>query len=634
MTIKLLTINFTILFSVFYINTNAQISISHPLERMIFQRNNSNQANINIAGTYYSSIDRVEARVVALQGGTTTGWTVIQTNPTNGYFSGTLLVTGGWYQLEVKAFKNSILIDTKIVQKVGVGEVFAIAGQSNAQGGAGVSTPATDDRVNSVNYSNDYSNYNKLPIGFSKMVGDSGKIGPFHYVPWAWGKLGDLLASKLNVPILFFGAAHGGTSSEHWSKSAQNQPFSGQFFILQELGAPYRALENSIAYYGSLTGLRAVLWHQGESDSETFFLPYYENIKNVISKSRENAEHNTLAWVIARVSRNPNPHDGPIFGQNTLISGFYNDQGANYPPVPNVFAGPNTDLIFDSAFRTDGIHFDTYAGQIEFANAWSASLDTPFFTNSTPMAASPLLSVTLNCNPSNASTPISLSVAGGYSKYAWSNRQNTATEARGTSNNCCGQFTNLPPVGYEALNWRTLDSVATITASSARFVANVRKPSRKTLFSPVIDLTVFSLPTNPTFSTSAAQVRPNESLTLTGASCNGSYLWSTGANTNPLTFAPISTAAYTVQCKTLHCISPVSATQTVTVSSCFPNSLSLNGSVSSLESAYASKQSIQSIQKVQLSGKIDYNAKTKVELLPGFEAKSGSVFRAFILGCN
>ena len=624
----------TLLFSLFSVKTIAQIAVSHPLERMIFQRNNANQATINIAGTYFSKIDKVEARLVALQGGTTTTWMQIQANPSNGYFSGTLVATGGWYQLEVKAFNNNVLIDTKIVQKVGIGEVFAIAGQSNAQGGAGVSTPATDDRVNSVNYSNDYSDYNKLPIGFSKMVGDSGKIGPFHYVPWAWGKLGDLLAAKLNVPILFYGAGHGGTSSDHWGKSAQNLSFNGEFFIDQSRGAPYRALENSIAFYGSLTGLRGVLWHQGEADPNTFFIPYYENIKNVINKSRENAEHSTLAWVVARVSRNPSPHDGPIIGQNTLISGFYNDQGANYPPVPNVFAGPNTDLIFDSAFRSDGIHFDTYAGQIEFANAWNASLDSPFFANSTPMMASPLLSVTLSCNPANASVPISLNIAGSYSKYAWSNRQNTAVEAKGISNNCCGNFSNYPPAGYEALNWRTLDSVATITVSAARFAANVRKPSQKTLFSPIIDLTVFALPTNPTFSASALQVRPNENVIFTGTNCNGSYLWSSGASANPLTFIPPATTAYTVQCKTLFCISPLSSAKTIIVSSCFPNSLSLNGSVSDTESPYASKQSIQSSQKVQLSGKIDYNATKKVELLPGFEAKSGSVFRAFILGCN
>ncbi len=614
------------------VNAFCQISISHPVERMIFQRNNSNQAPINIAGTYYSSVDRIDARVVAQQGGTTTAWTTIQTNPSNGYFYGTLTATGGWYSLEVRAYKDNVLIDTKTLQKVGVGEVFAIAGQSNAQGGAGVSTPATDDRVNSINYSDNLTDYNRLPIGFSKMVGDSGKIGPFHYVPWAWGKLGDLLASKLGVPILFYGAGHGGTSSENWSKSAQGLPYNGESWKRQDLGAPYRALENSVAYYGSLTGLRGVLWHQGESDAETFFIPYYENIRNVINKTRENTEHSTLAWIVARVSRNPEPHDGPIFGQNTLISGFNNDP--NYPAIPNVFAGPNTDNINGSANRTDGIHFDTYAGQIEFANAWNASLDNNFFTTSTPMMASPLLAVTLTCNPASPSIPISLNAPAGYSKYAWSNRQNTVSESVGFNYSGCCQYTNIPPVGYENLNWRTLDSVATVNVSAARIAANVRKASKKVLFSPVIDLTGFALATNPTFTVSATQVRPNQNLTLTGASCNGSYVWSTGASGNPLTFAPAATAAYSVQCKTLHCISSASSPQSVVVSSCFPNSLSLNGSVNAAESAYASKQSIQSNQSIQLSGKIDYNAKTKVELLPGFEAKAGAVFKAFILGCD
>ncbi len=627
-----LVFSLSLLLSLFSIKTSAQIAISHPVERMIFQRNNANQASINIAGTYYSKMDSIKARVVALQGGTTTAWTVIQNNPSNGYFSGTLLATGGWYRLEVNAYANNVLVDTKTVQKVGVGEVFAIAGQSNAQGGAGVSTPATDDRVNSVNYDNALTDYNKLPIGFSQMGGDSNSIGPFHYVPWAWGKLGDILASRLGVPILFYGAAHGGTSSEQWSKSAQGLPFNGPNWMRQDLGAPYRALENCIAYYGSLTGLRGILWHQGESDPDTDLATYYNNIKIVINKTQENTEHSALAWVVARVSVNPYWHDGPRYGQNALISGYNNDP--NYLPVPNVFAGPDTDIINGPALRTDGIHFDTYAGQIEFANAWNASMNTTFFTNSTPMLASPLLAVSLSCNPSNVTNPITLSVAGGYSKYAWSNRQNTTQESVGLNYSGCCTYTNYVPVGYENLNWRTLDSTSSQIKSAARFAANVRKTSRKALFSPVIDLTVFSLPTNPAFSSSATQIRPNESVTLTGTSCNGSYLWSSGTSVNPLTFAPPATATYTIQCKTLHCISPVSSPQTVIVSSCFPNSLSLNGSVSATESPYASTQSIQSIQKVHLSGKIDYNATKKVELLPGFEAKSGSVFKAFILGCN
>ncbi|AFK03149.1 protein of unknown function DUF303 acetylesterase [Emticicia oligotrophica DSM 17448] len=624
----------SILLFVLVKNGFAQITITHPFERMVYQRNNSNQAKINIAGNYYSAIDRVDARVVSITGGNTTAWTTIQSNPSNGYFYGTITATGGWYRLEVNAYRNNTLVDSKSIQKLGIGEVFAIAGQSNAQGGAGVSTPAEEDMVNTVNYSNNLTDYNRLPIGFSKMEGDSCKIGPFHYVPWAWGKLGDLLVRKLGVPVLFYGAGHGGTSSNDWSKSSQGLPYDGESWKRQDLGAPYRALENSVAYYGSLTGLRAVLWHQGESDPETFFLPYYENVRNVINKSRENAEHTSLAWVVARVSRNPEPHDGPILGQNTLISGFQVGGGDYYPPVPYVFAGPNTDNINGSTYRTDGIHFDTYAGQIEFANAWNSTLDNTFFTSSIPMMASALLPVSLTCNNSTPATPITLSVTGGFNKYAWSNRQNTVQESIGFNYNGCCQYTNIPPVGYENLNWRTLDSTSITTGTAARYAANVRKSSKKVFFSPVIDLSAFTLPTSPAFSSSATQVRPNDSLVLTGSNCNGTFLWSTGATTNPLTFVPSTTNSYTVQCKTLYCISAATSPQTITVSSCFPDNLNLNGTVSSAESPYSSQQSIQSNQIIQLSGKINYTAAKKVELRPGFEAKSGTVFQAMISGCN
>jgi hypothetical protein len=616
------------------IKSTAQIVLSHPMERMVFQRNNSNQGTITIAGTYLSEVDRIEARVIArAEGGTSTNWTVIQVNPANGYFSGTLAAQGGWYQLEVNAFKNNNYVDGKVIQRVGVGEVFAIAGQSNAQGGAGVSTSANDDRVSTIDFTDAYSDYNRLPIGFSHLSGDSTAIGPFHYVPWAWGRLGDLLAVKLGVPILFYGAGHGGTSSDQWSKSSKGEPFSGPDWILRAHGAPYRALENSVAIYASLTGLRAVLWHQGESDPDTDFQTYYNNVKDVINKSRENSEHSNLAWVIARASRNPDEHFGPIMGQNTLIQGFSNEF-VNLPPVPNVFAGPETDYITGGDKRTDGIHFDTYAGQADFASVWDASLNTNFFASSTPMMPSPLLALTLACNPNNPSTPITLSVPGSYDQYFWSNRNNSDAEAQGRNASGCCSFTYLPPAGYERLNWTSINNnTNALTIAPARLAASVRKSSKKTFFSPIVNLSVFPLPTTPTFVTSATQIRPGESVTLTGSGCNATYLWSTSATANPLVVSPSSTTSYTVQCKTLNC-SITSTSKSVTVSSCFPNSLFLEGSVTNTQSPYQSKLAVQSTQKIQLSGKIDYSAKNKVELLPGFESKNGSVFKATIEDCN
>lgn len=618
-------------FSFLSLKSTAQIVLSHPMERMVFQRNNSNQGTIIIAGTYLSEVDRIEARVIArAEGGTSTGWTVIQNNPSNGYFSGTLTVQGGWYQLEVNAFKNNTYVDGKVIQRVGVGEVFAIAGQSNAQGGSGVSTSAEDDRVSTIDFTDAYSDYNRLPIGFSKLAGDSTAIGPFHYVPWAWGRIGDLLVQKLGVPVLFYGAAHGGTSSIQWGNSSQGQPFDGPDWINREHGAPYRALENSVSIYASLTGLRAVLWHQGESDPDTGGFDYYQNIQKVINETRENSEHSNLAWVIARASINsPDQayHWGVRDGQNTLIN---NDEA-----LPDVFAGPDTDLIVGGDKRTDGIHFDTYAGQAEFANAWNASLDNTFFTNSTPMMPSPLLTLDLTCNPGSPSTPITLSVPGSYDKYYWSNRDNTDSEAVGRNASGCCTYTFLPPAGYERLNWTTLPNTSSVTVAPARLAASVRKISKKTFFSPIINLSNFPLPVTPNFTTSATQIRPGDSVTLTGSGCNASYVWSTGAIANPLVVSPPSTTSYTVQCKTLYCgLSSSSTANSVTVSSCFPTSLSLAGSVANTQSPYQSKQSIQSTQKIQLSGKIDYTAKNKVELLPGFESINGSVFKVSIQDCN
>ncbi|MFD2522416.1 3-coathanger stack domain-containing protein [Emticicia soli] len=614
--------------------TTAQIVLSHPMERMVFQRNNANQGTITIAGTYLSEVDRIEARVVPKWSGsgTSTNWTVIQNNPSNGYFSGTLTVQGGWYQLEVNAYKNNNLVDGKIIERVGVGEVFAIAGQSNAQGGAGVSTSANDDRVSTIDYTDAYSDYNRLPIGFSKLTGDSTAIGPFHYVPWAWGRLGDLLVQRLNVPVLFYGAGHGGTSSDQWSKSSQGLPFDGPDWIRRDHGAPYRALENSVSIYASLTGLRAVLWHQGESDPDTFFETYYNNVKDVINKTRENSEHSDLAWVVARASVNPGEHINVIIGQDALISGFYVN-GYSVPPVPNVFAGPNTDQFQGGPYRSDGIHFDTYAGQIEFANAWDASMNNDFFNNSNPMMPSPLLAITLACSPNNPSSPITLTVPGSYSQYYWSNRDNTDNEARGRNSSGCCNYTFLPPAGYERLNWTTLPNTNSVTVAPARFAASARKPSKKTLFSPIINLSTFPLPTTPTITTSVTQVRPGESVTLTGSGCNTTYLWSTGATTNPLVVSPPATTSYSVQCKTVYC-SVSSTPKNITVSSCFPNSLFLTNSVANTQSPYQSKQIIQSTQKIQATGKIDYTAKNRVELLPGFESKNGSVFKATVEDCN
>ena len=78
-------------------NIYAQLNISFPFEGAVFQRSTSNVANLNIAGSYTGSVDKIEARLTSVSGGNNIGWTTIHTNPSGGNYTGSLSgVTGGW----------------------------------------------------------------------------------------------------------------------------------------------------------------------------------------------------------------------------------------------------------------------------------------------------------------------------------------------------------------------------------------------------------------------------------------------------------------------------------------------------------------------------------------------------------
>lgn len=596
----------------------AQIKINLPVERMVFQRNNNQQGTINISGNYYANIDEVQAKVTPrwAGSGTATNWTTIQVNPTFGYFVGTLVAQQGWYKLDVRGLLNGVELFTTSVERVGIGEVFAIAGQSNGQGGE-IGIGATDDRVSSVKFVDDYSSYNRLPIGFSQLSSSS-FIGPFHYGPWFYGKLGDLLTEKLNVPVLFFGGAHGGASSNQYGLSALGLPHDGPTWMKQAYGAPFRALENIITYYGSLTGLRGVIWQQGESDHHTSSVDYFINVKRVIDKTRENTEFNDLAWLTAFSSLSINYAQNVIDGQSLLVQ-----------YIPNVFPGPNTDLINSLEDRPDQIHFSSMSGLEKAAIGWNNSLSLAFFSNSTPMMASPILQPNIVCN----GTSLNVSLPAGYSKYAWSNRSNTPAENQGGYNTYCCSYNVQPPAGYETLNW-TADSTQSMNIStSGRYSFNVKKSSKKILFGPILHFLTNPIPEPPTISASSAEIRQNSSVTLSSSGCSSGITWSTGNTTSQFNINLANTSVFTANCNSVACSSPSSQPLTVLVTNCFNNILNLTGNVNSIEVPYRTEQKIVSSQIITQTGALKYYAKQSIELTAGFEVKDGGSFSTSIEGC-
>lgn len=409
--------------------TMAQLQVSFPTSRAVFQRNSANQATFRITGYYTTTITGVQARVQARNNqGTSTEWVTIQANPTGGVYAGDITATGGWYNLQIRGLNGDQQVgDIVTVERVGIGEVFVIAGQSNAQGIHRSAPPSTDDRVNSVNYRfSDTGFPNDPPTPqFSHLDNnDNSFIAPRGTGSWCWGRLGDLLASRLNVPILFFNAAFQGTSVRNWSDSA---PEGGQAYGYG--GAPYPArqpyinLKLALQYYANMLGIRAVLWHQGEADNlfNTSTASYVTDLKFVINQTREDYGK-PISWVVARAS-----HYDPLGSNPNIIAA----QNQVISSTANVFAGPATDTVQVPRNRPplndpDGVHFD-YNGLISVSNLWNTSLNDAFFQNSNPQPPALAPTVSVACAGNN----LTFTINGSYSSFQWESGETTQSITKG-----------------------------------------------------------------------------------------------------------------------------------------------------------------------------------------------------------
>lgn len=388
----------------------AQIEITFPSERTVIQRNKNNEATLHITGTFGSELERIEARLVAIQGGNNIDWTEIVRNPNLGFFKGSLNARGGWYRLEVRGIANGQVVTNATINRVGIGEVFLIAGQSNAQGYYNSGNPsASDDRVNCI--TNFIANGSPIEPDFPTFskVNFNTHISPTGSGSWCWGKLGDLLAQKLNVPILFMNAGSEAMSVVEWRLSADGargyNPYVNNY---APAGFPYQPFKQALNYYVNLLGIRGILWLQGETDtySGTSTQMYRESLQFLIERSRQNSGGKNISWVISRTSKDQyrGTAQRVIDGQNQVIQ-----------QTPNTFAGPETDNIGP---RTDNVHFYGQ-GLIDLAEAWNRSLDNAFFANSIPYQGTAPLELGSNCNTSSINQPINLSMPTGFSSYKW-----------------------------------------------------------------------------------------------------------------------------------------------------------------------------------------------------------------------
>lgn len=518
----------------------AQIAITYPASRAVFQRDRDNFSTIHIAGTYAQPITSVEARLTAINvgQGLNTDWIVVQSNPQGGVFQGPLRAQGGWYRLEVRGKFGSTVVGQSVVDKIGIGEVFIITGQSNAQGfqdrGA---AGAVDDRVNCLTYDNTSANSLADPPQLQfRQLGPDALVGPRGQSAWCWGILGDRIAQQYNVPVLFINTAWAGTTIKAWVASSNGERAQNIFRIgtpeeFFPVGMPYGNLIVALRYFSSLLGTRAVLWQQGETDNVPLNMgqtEYRNNMQYLVNKTR-NDTRRYPAWVLARSSYTMGQTSGSIINaQNDVINTFNN----------NVYAGPFTDNI--QIPRPDGTHFGG-EGLRQLAEAWYASMNPQFFASSIPLLPLPPPTMNVTC-VNNQSLTISL-----------------APEVRDNVGNV---------YRFQDITWSNGQKGPTLTVTAPGTYQAVAKDERNTtFFSPSITVTTPLRPATPSILPDGRnqQVCADSVLTFsTNAPATSAIVWNN--TTNARTLRASTAGSYVARAVNVYgCSSAESAPVSLTV---------------------------------------------------------------------
>lgn len=507
----------------------AQVKITSPVERAIYQREINGSATVSITGNYTAPVDKIEIRATpVIDGqGAAIGWTVLQENPTGGVFAGTLRLLGGWYSIEARGSKGGVQVgQTFTLSRMGVGEVFMISGQSNAQGIDYTSPAATDDRVNYINQDNSVNSLSDPPYPvFARVDSKIVTMGPRGKGAWCWGLLGDLLTKQLNVPILFINTAWEGTAVKNWRESSEGIRTQSPYGFYYPDQMPYANLRISMQHYAKEFGVRAILWMQGESDTYPLATSYddYKNHMQTLMNNLSGDINARINWVIARTSRTANDKGvsitspSVIGAQNAVIDALFS----------SAVAGPETDNLFTE--RADGTHFQGTTGVTILANAWYGVLNNNFFATVTPLTLASVPKITSTCAANN--TSVILSLPEGYASYTW---QNGATGRT---------LTVTAPGEYSAL---VKDSFGNTVHSQKLVIESSIKPA------------------TPTINQSGSQQACADSAFVFSLTGNDAYTWykqnSSTALATGSTYAAKEAGSYVVRSQNVFgCTSDVSA---------------------------------------------------------------------------
>jgi hypothetical protein len=325
------------------------LEIEEPKSYQVFQRDGSNLAGIPIQG-YVRQVGTYTIEA-SWNGGAYTDLVASATYP--GAFRAALAnQTAGQGTLIVR-LKGTAYQDT--VNYIGIGDIFMIAGQSNAVGSYTNAQSYSHATLKAGLFKNSYQ-WHELADHTDDATGaiDVISANAPSYAGSAWPVLATHYLADMGIPCAFVPCAAGGVVINSWLPGADHM--------------------DRLTFYGSMNykrawvgGCKAVLWHQGETDAD-----------NGLTQADYNTRLDTLANAIAsdmsvpliavRLQQFPAATTEQIAAINAAINEAIGDNA-------NVKAGPD---LSDLDTTPDSFHFKTDEQAAIVAGRWWAAIKTAF----------------------------------------------------------------------------------------------------------------------------------------------------------------------------------------------------------------------------------------------------------------
>jgi len=323
----------------------------------IFQRDELGESDILVEGNYSGNPLNIEAK----WNNSTTWTSLIKDANGLGTFSGLLTnQSQGQGILEVRYSNDFSIFDT--VEFVGVGDIFIIAGQSNASGRGFTLNTYSHPTLKAGLFGND-DLWKELADKVDDSTNQVDPISSDGSMPRGtpWPLLATSIMQNQNIPVAFVPTAKGGSTILQWQPSANHSDSNTLY------GSMHRRIN---AVGGEVKG---VLFFQGENDASVNNpQSIYENDLNTFINTIA-SDFNGIKTMIGQIGQ---ANYGNNTGLNNIRLAQINVGNTNI----NALVGPTTYDIDLSDEGGDTVHFKSDSDMQEFSRRWFFAINKSFYS--------------------------------------------------------------------------------------------------------------------------------------------------------------------------------------------------------------------------------------------------------------